>query len=144
MTTPLTITPGKLYRTRDGNKVGIYATDGGGDYPVHGHVEGTVRSWTAEGWFSNTHSIHFLDLIAEWIDEPQGSWDGYPAWANWRAKDEDGSWWWYEQRPMLFKRDGNWCREKLAQLSGQIPSSHAPTFSGGWTDSLQQRPEETK
>ena len=69
MTTPLTITPGKFYRTRDGNKAGIYATDGGGDYPVHGHVEGTVRSWAAEGRYGVGDNP--LDLVAEWIDVQQ-------------------------------------------------------------------------
>lgn len=44
---------GKHYRTRDGKEVRIYATDGDGDYPVHGaiHVDGKwhPESWTAEG-----------------------------------------------------------------------------------------------
>ena len=45
----------KQYRTRDGREVRIYATDGSGDYPVHGAVRyagSTVWvpvSWTVRG-----------------------------------------------------------------------------------------------
>ena len=35
----------KKYRTKDGEEVRIYATDGGGSYPVHGAVK------TAGGWY---------------------------------------------------------------------------------------------
>jgi hypothetical protein len=34
------ISKDKQYRTRDGREVRIYATDGGGDYPVHGAILG--------------------------------------------------------------------------------------------------------
>lgn len=33
-----TFEPGKEYKTRDGRKVRIYATDAGGEYPIHGAV----------------------------------------------------------------------------------------------------------
>jgi hypothetical protein len=51
---PALIDAARTYRTRDGRAVRIYATDGGGDYPVHGAIEredGTlaVRIWTATG-----------------------------------------------------------------------------------------------
>ena len=35
----------KKYRTKDGEEVRIYATDGAGSYPVHGAVK------TAGGWY---------------------------------------------------------------------------------------------
>jgi hypothetical protein len=38
------ISKDKTYRTRDGREVRIYATDGGGDYPVHGAALGS------DGW----------------------------------------------------------------------------------------------
>jgi len=47
----------KIYRTRDGREVRIYATDGYGSYPVHGAVltEGGwfLRHWTEQGELSN-------------------------------------------------------------------------------------------
>ena len=44
---------GLVYRTRDGREVRIYATDGGGIYPIHGAVrcddEWTTESWAVDG-----------------------------------------------------------------------------------------------
>jgi hypothetical protein len=57
----------KTYRTRDGREVRIYATDGGGPYPVHGAVLGT-NFWSATNWSENgsyriNHDDHEYDLI---------------------------------------------------------------------------------
>lgn len=38
------IDPKRKYRTRDGREVRIYATDGGGDHPVHAAIKNT------DGW----------------------------------------------------------------------------------------------
>ena len=46
----------KLYRTRDGREVRIYATDGRGDYPVHGAIQ-TITGWEAHIWFKSGKSI---------------------------------------------------------------------------------------
>ena len=46
------ISKDKTYRTRDGREVRIYATDGGGDYPVHGSVK-TDDGWRSRTWVSN-------------------------------------------------------------------------------------------
>jgi len=47
----------RIYRTRDGREVRIYATDGGSRYPVHGAVcmdDGWLpRQWTEQGELSN-------------------------------------------------------------------------------------------
>jgi hypothetical protein len=57
----------RIYRTRDGREVRIYATDGGGDFPVHGAVN-TERKWSVEQWmesgrcFSNAEESN-RDLI---------------------------------------------------------------------------------
>jgi hypothetical protein len=57
----------KTYRTRDGREVRIYATDGGGEYPVHGAVLG-ANFWSATNWSENgcyriNHDDHEYDLI---------------------------------------------------------------------------------
>jgi hypothetical protein len=36
---------GCTYRTRDGREARVYATDGAGDYPIHG-----ATRWPREGW----------------------------------------------------------------------------------------------
>jgi hypothetical protein len=46
------ISKDKQYRTRDGREVRIYATDGGGEYPVHGSVK-TNDGWRPRTWVSN-------------------------------------------------------------------------------------------
>ena len=49
------IDPKKLYRTRDGREVRIYAVDGENHYPVHGAIkwEGAwvPKCWTANGGY---------------------------------------------------------------------------------------------
>ena len=52
----------KQYRTRSGLPVRIYATDCGGDYPVHGAV------LDSHGWFDfawTKEGLTFIDQIAE-------------------------------------------------------------------------------
>ena len=46
--TDLIIETGKV-KTRDDQEVRIYATDAGGDYPVHGAVK-TDHGWESETW----------------------------------------------------------------------------------------------
>ena len=50
------ISKDKTYRTRDGREVRIYATDGRGDYPVHGAIQ-TVTGWESHIWFKDGKSI---------------------------------------------------------------------------------------
>ena len=57
------ISKDKQYRTRDGREVRIYATDGGGRYPVQGaffNEEGlwVIRAWTKHG---NVHGGFLCD-----------------------------------------------------------------------------------
>lgn len=40
----------KEYRTRAGHEVRIYATDAGGDYPIHGAWFFNGESWESEIW----------------------------------------------------------------------------------------------
>ena len=58
---------GKTYKTRDGREVRIYATDGTGDYPVHGAVKSRGDGWFLECWTAlgtrDYHRLHPLDLV---------------------------------------------------------------------------------
>lgn len=40
----------KQYTTRRGREVRIYATDGGGDYPVHGAIKQSDGTWEVDSW----------------------------------------------------------------------------------------------
>ena len=57
----------KTYKTRYGDKVRIYATDGRGDYPVHGAIledgEWGSQTWTIDGKFTDDGSGEVYDLV---------------------------------------------------------------------------------
>lgn len=56
----------KKYRTRDGREVRIYATDGWGDYPVHGATlrngQWEINTWTLDGTDWGNENSYF-DLV---------------------------------------------------------------------------------
>ena len=59
------ISKDKTYRTRDGREVRIYATDGGGNMPVHGSVM-MNEGWHSCTWMSDgtvARDKHAFDLI---------------------------------------------------------------------------------
>lgn len=70
--TPLIITAGKRYTTRDGREARVYATDGGTQYPVHGAVwngtEWTMAQWTKEGRFGFDERERSRDLTGDWCN----------------------------------------------------------------------------
>jgi len=57
----------KVYKTRDGREVRIYATDGGGEYPVHGAYlcrgEWRVEAWDEKGFWTDPDHEDNVDLI---------------------------------------------------------------------------------
>ena len=55
----------RTYRTRDGRKVRIYATDGGDDFPVHGAIKDRDEAvWRNYSWHSNGFGVYSdLNLI---------------------------------------------------------------------------------
>ncbi|NDB68768.1 MAG: hypothetical protein EB015_12340 [Methylocystaceae bacterium] len=57
----------KIYRTRDGREVRIYATDGGGEYPVHGAIldddKWRISKWDKTGMWA-FHQTEY-DLIED-------------------------------------------------------------------------------
>ena len=61
------IEPNKQYETMDGSEARVYATDGGGDTPVHGAVK-TTSGWIASVWDKdgNNPTLSDYDLIEKW------------------------------------------------------------------------------
>lgn len=61
------ISKDKTYRTRDGREVRIYATDGGGPYPVHGAMRlpnfWAPTNWSENGNYKDQFGLNDLDLI---------------------------------------------------------------------------------
>lgn len=64
---------GKSYRTRDGRKVkiGRVRKYDGVAYPEGENKIGDVACWWPDGCAHIDKETHPLDLIAEWVDEPQ-------------------------------------------------------------------------
>jgi len=65
------IEPNKYYKTRDGQKAKVYATDCGGSYPVHGAIQQIENDvwwqtvWTLDGLLCPP-KCNYIDLVAEW------------------------------------------------------------------------------
>ncbi len=68
----MNIEPGKFYRTRDGRKVRIYATDGQRSCQVHGAVfecgRWDIRDWWINGSYGRQDEADSADIIAEWTE----------------------------------------------------------------------------
>lgn len=62
------------------------------------------------------------------------NWKDAPEWANFVAMDDDGLWWWYENRPV--QGDNEW---KKAGGFFLLAEDKSPS---GWEASLTGRPQE--
>jgi hypothetical protein len=51
----------KKYRTRCGREVRIYATDGSGEWTVHGAIQGKNGQWYPHIWLSNGAHLSYCD-----------------------------------------------------------------------------------
>jgi len=51
----------KKYRTRGGREVRLYATDGSGEWTVHGAIQGKKGQWYPHIWLSNGAHLSYCD-----------------------------------------------------------------------------------
>lgn len=148
-TNTMNIEPGKFYKTRGGNKVRIYATDGGpGRYVVHGAFMDSGE-WHPDVWCiggecyaTDDTSESPKDIIAEWTDRPEADWSAMPRWANWVAMDEDEDWHWYENKPDRHSKYQEWFPADDGDCGGIHKDCTPANFTGDWKDSLIERPKE--
>jgi hypothetical protein len=137
------IEAGKEYRTRDGRKARVYATDGISPYVVHGAIQ-TPQGWSLQSWITNgakrsdgLAGTYMSDLVSEWVNLPEVDWSKLPAWFSWVAQLPGGIWCTYNQLPKL--TDLGWSLNGLP-----IPMEYAPKWSGDtgdWRQSLVERPK---
>lgn len=59
-------TPGQYYRTRDGRKARVLATDGGQDEPIIVLLDGKPESYSVEGIYHPERGECSLDLLSHW------------------------------------------------------------------------------
>jgi len=60
----------------------------------------------------------------------KANWDGAPSWANYVAMDQDGDWWWFEEKPVA--ENSCWCNKGAGRA--EFISSE------DWVATLEQRP----
>ena len=65
------ITMDKTYKTEQGNKVRIYAVDGGGVFPVHGAVQGLSGEWHFDAWREDGTTYLTINNLIEVVMIPE-------------------------------------------------------------------------
>lgn len=70
-------------------------------------------------------------------DDP---WYGAPEWARFKAQDKDGSWCWYDARPVLL--NDKWaCKRGVSDSKWSDIKEHLePVHNTNWRDTLIERP----
>lgn len=124
------IEAGKWYKTENGKKAYIYATNRTGGFPIHGLVS-ECGSEHCFQWLHDGDASLGYALSSEWIDRPEMDWSALPKWAKWIAMDKGGLWFWYSND---IEHDDVECWFS-EDLYGEIPYSHWPTWSGDWRNS---------
>lgn len=74
-----TIEAGKRYVSRSGLEVRIYATDCGGEFPIHGARLLTPgwwesETWTPDGFYMANRDGNTFDIVGPWVDPPEPKW----------------------------------------------------------------------
>lgn len=144
MTAPLTFTPGKFYKTRDGrHKIEVIVA--GRNFACGHSIMGLRTSdvgvhipstFTANGrLYKDSESP--ADLIAEWSDAPEFDWSKLPMAANWAALNSEGKGFAYTHKPLPMN-----CYACYEGRCWELYPEHTPTWSGDWRDSLVTRPTE--
>lgn len=137
----LTFTPGKFYKTRDGKKARIYATDGSDSFPIHGALY-ICGEWRADVWTASGGELiaepSDRDLIAEWKDAPEVDWSVIPPEIQFVALCYSGEAYGYRAKPRL----GGLYFVSTDCWAVKLYPSHTPKWSGDWRDSLVTRPTE--
>jgi hypothetical protein len=128
-------------QTVEGNPVRIYATDAGGDFPVHGAVYQigcwNIKSWTMTGKYWPGEDYH-LDLdLSDWKDDIP--WDCLRPEIKCVARDKCGQWLGHDGEPIKDGQDGIWCSagHEIYALDGvKMPQGPAD-----WKEAIARRPE---
>lgn len=102
----MTFKPGEKYFTRDGREARVYATDGAGEYPLHGAIFMTLSedfdegwhdaSWTAQGSYIETDDVSDRDLMPPkrelWVNFYTPDRDDSPNYSFWPSREIADKW----------------------------------------------------
>jgi len=132
-------------QTKGGTPVRIYATDGGGHYPVHGAIWKGSEGWVLSAW-AKSGSDSSDSLFGSPKDLDLTDWRDHIPWhclrdeIEWVARDLDGDWYGYNQRPR--QRYSAWWFEDLGYW--RIHGVKMPDGPSCWWEAIAQRPEERR
>lgn len=137
----LKIEPGKFYRTRLGDKVRVYAIDGGGSFSIHGAI--FTNRWVGGFWkpTGEFDGSDIYNIVSECPPVQRLEDIGFdptclPRWSRYIAMDRDGEWWAYDDLPINFGMD-SWASTDRTYSYVKIPPEFEPeNFRGDWKDSL--------
>lgn len=69
-------------------------------------------------------------------------WSDAPPWANWRAQDKDGSWFWYKVEPFPGKKLAWWGLDTTGNKTQIAKNKTDNSENPKWRDTLQKRPKD--
>ena len=130
------IEKGKFYRTRGGEKVEVLTTERPTSYSIVVMGEdGSVTVLQQNGALYDGKANSYSDLIAEWTEPVEIPWSDYPTWCKWVVMDSNSEWFGYGEKP---KNDSF---EWFGHYGTKIHPDYYPrNFTGDWTESLFERP----
>lgn len=140
----LDIKPGQTWIRRDGGKARIYATDGAGDFQIHGacEIEGgwEVNSWRLDGAYFKKGVENNFDLIRlyDWREELAPIWAVLDPRFSCFAMDEDRRWFLYENEPIRCDKRYMLSRGFFERIDNLFAM---PTPDCPWYETLTMRPE---
>jgi hypothetical protein len=71
-------------------------------------------------------------------------WEDAPDWVKWIARDKDGDWWGFKNKPQLF--NGIWddpSQGEVFFLGWVYQGKTGLAYEAEWKESMEQRPDET-
>jgi hypothetical protein len=127
-------------QTVGGHPVRIYATDGG-NWPIHGafwvkSLGWICATWTEEGSIETSKIPSSYDLdLHDWRDEIP--WNCLRDDIQWVARDLDGTWFGFADRPTACVLTFKW----LGGRVGSLNVIKMPTGPADWCEAIAKRPE---
>lgn len=68
------------------------------------------------------------------------SWNDAPSWANYLAQDYNGTWYWYEAKPIYNRYLEHWF--VTYPYGGTKRERYIPNPNLNWKETLEERPKE--
>jgi hypothetical protein len=130
-------------QTVGGYPVRIYATDGGGNWPIHGafwvkSFGWICATWTEEGSIETSKIPSSYDLdLHDWRDEIP--WSYLRDEIQWVARQESGRWIGFVNKPN--RGEKRWLVSVGCDRKVDLEPVKMPTGPADWREAIAKRPE---